>query len=123
MLRLSVSPILQGSALSALQQCFSKLATSGVPSLSVEQLLLLLLQPIVSDEGSADGKLAIPKQAFMGLAKCVATLAALNGGGVIPLAKKFLKDSKDKKSSESLKMIRYTRSYTNSFCFEFFFFL
>lgn len=103
LLKLSISPILQGGALLSLQQCFRKLATSGVAALGVEPLLQMLLDPILSQAGGAD--LAIPKQAFTGLAKCIATLAALNPGGVIPLAQKFLVDVEAAESSESLKMI------------------
>ena len=105
LLQISTSPILQGSGLEALCICFKTLAAANVPSLSVECLLQQLLRPIYAPDAVADGKLALPRQAFVGVSKCAATLAVLNTGGVIPLVTQFVNDISGDKTTESVKLL------------------
>ena len=106
LLKISTSPILQGSVLEALCVCFKTLAAANVPSLSVECLLQQLLRPIYApDAAVAEGKLALPRQAFVGVSKCAATLAVLNTGGVIPLVTQFVNDISGNGTTESVKLL------------------
>eukprot|EP00040_Diaphanoeca_grandis_P021169 m.112749 g.112749 ORF g.112749 m.112749 type:complete len:1275 (-) comp28217_c0_seq1:74-3898(-) len=109
LLELSTSPILQGSALDALCSCLKTLATSAVPCFSVANLLKLLLEPIytptnMEEDGQSD-KLVLPRQSFSSLARCAATLAALNTTGVLPLVSQFISDISNIKSSVSIRLL------------------
>jgi len=109
LLALSASPILQGSALEALCACLKTLATSNVAFFSVANLLKSLLEPVykstTSVEEAQGDKLVLPRQSFSGLAKCAATLAALNSAGVLPLVAKFINDIGNATSSVSIRLL------------------
>lgn len=72
------SPLLQGSALTAMTSFFCHLVKSGIPSLSFVELVQHLTNPVYNPSPAtqpANSSLAVHKQAFYSTSACVASLA------------------------------------------------
>ena len=72
------SPLLQGGALSAMQDLFQRLVAAESPVLPYSDLLAMLVNPVLGPRGGA-----IHKQGRANIAKCVASLVARNPAQVL----------------------------------------
>lgn len=89
-LQLAKSPLLQGAALTSMLDFFKALVQAELPGLSFNELLNMLIAPVLSGA-------SLHKQAFHSLAKCVAALANTNQREALPVVQKFLKELKSNK--------------------------
>merc|ERR1719232_1448318 len=70
-LKLAESPLLQGAALAAMLEFFKSVVSAGVPGLAHNDLLALLVNPVLGGKGGS-----IHKQGRANIAKCVASLVS-----------------------------------------------
>jgi len=84
-LKLAESPLLQGAALAAMLDFFRALVGAGVPGLSHSDMLALLVNPILTQKGSA-----IHKQGRANIAKCAASLVSHSQAEAIVVVKQFM---------------------------------
>ena len=99
------SPLLQGGALNALLEFFQALVVTGLPKLGFKDLLQMLINPVYNPVHQCSSNVfAVHKQAFHSIAKCVAALTVKNSSESNSVVNQFVKDIKNAKSSDSVKL-------------------
>ncbi|XP_064651957.1 cullin-associated NEDD8-dissociated protein 1-like [Lineus longissimus] len=101
------SPLLQGGALLAMLEFFQALVSSGAPGLGFKELIQMLLYPIYDPNHSAqppNTNLAVHKQAFHSIAKCVAMLTITCQSEATAVVRQFIRDIKNPKSTDSIRL-------------------
>lgn len=91
-LALARSPLLQGAALNSMLELFQALVKTGLPGLSYQELLHLLVAP-VKQLGTQNALPHLHKQAFHSLAKCVSALTVETPMEALRVAQQFLQDA------------------------------
>ncbi|RMZ95389.1 cullin-associated NEDD8-dissociated [Brachionus plicatilis] len=109
------SPLLQGLALEQTIEFFIFLVKHKQPGLQYQDLVMMLIKPIrdqslsvqtINGHGAYEStNLAVHKQAFYSIAKCVAALTVTNQEEGQLVIKKFIKDIKDSKSRDSVRLL------------------
>ncbi|XP_067930479.1 cullin-associated NEDD8-dissociated protein 1-like [Watersipora subatra] len=102
---LTRSPLLQGSALTSMLQFLRCLAASNTPGLQFTDLIKLLTDPIYHPESASsqsNTQLAVHKQAFHSIARCVAALALAND--VASVVNEFMTSLSKKETSDSVQV-------------------
>lgn len=84
------SPLLQGAALASMLDFFKALVKCKIPGCGYDELLHLLLQPVL-----LNGNQIIHKQAYYSLAKCVAAITTVCSNKALPVVQKFIYDIKN----------------------------
>lgn len=88
------SPLLQGAALTSMLEFFQALVQCQIPSIGYDEVLLLLLNPIIHTSGNQ----FVHKQAYYSMAKCVAAITAICPNMALPVVNKFVNDIKRSKT-------------------------
>lgn len=97
------SPLLQGAALNAMMEFFQALVATGNPGLRYGDLLTMITQ-IVYNPTTTTG-LAVHKQAFHSIAKCVSALTVTCPNESPGIVSQLINDIKNPKSSDSVKLL------------------
>ena len=84
-LKLAESPLLQGAALAAMLEFFKSVVSAGVPGLAHNDLLALLVNPVLGGKGGS-----IHKQGRANIAKCVASLVSHSEREAVGVVKQFM---------------------------------
>ncbi|XP_065063149.1 cullin-associated NEDD8-dissociated protein 1-like [Rhopilema esculentum] len=100
---LTRSPLLQGSALTAMLAFLTEAVKSDKLGLSYRTLLQILTKPIYEHDASLPS-LAVHKQAFHSIAKCVTVLTIVCKHEADAVVSKFISDIMDSKSSDSVRL-------------------
>lgn len=79
------SPLLQGTALTAMLELFAALAQSNIAGIRYDSLLQMLLSPVRSEE-------ALHKQAYYSLAKCVAAITVNDYENALLVVDQFVRE-------------------------------
>ncbi|XP_064597809.1 cullin-associated NEDD8-dissociated protein 1-like [Liolophura sinensis] len=98
------SPLLQGGALNAMLEFFQAVVKSNLPKLGFKDLSQMLIMPIYNPGQLPQGVLAVHKQAFHSIAKCVAALTIISQGEGSVVVNQFVSDIKNAKSSDSIRL-------------------
>lgn len=118
-LTLVQSPLLQGLALESLIEFLITIVNHKQPGLEYKDLVLMLTKPIreqqIANANSVyaengmqqtnSNSLAVHKQAFYSIAKCVAALTVKNQTEGQLVIKQFINDIKDAKSRDSVRLL------------------
>ncbi|KAK2169251.1 hypothetical protein NP493_1199g02046 [Ridgeia piscesae] len=104
------SPLLQGAALAAMLQFFQALLATKSPGLGYKELLLMLTNliyhpPSESQQTLSTAPLAVHKQAFQSIAKCIAALTITLPNHSSTDIAQFINDIQSPKSSESVRLL------------------
>ncbi|XP_022915623.1 cullin-associated NEDD8-dissociated protein 1 [Onthophagus taurus] len=84
------SPLLQGAALNSMLEFFQALVSCRIPDLGYNELLQMLLSPIVNPTTTQ----TLHKQAYYSLAKCVAAITVKCSERALPVVNQFIHDIK-----------------------------
>ncbi|GAB1606379.1 cullin-associated NEDD8-dissociated protein 1 [Argonauta hians] len=99
------SPLLQGGALDSILEFFQSLVKADLPNLASRDLLVMLITPVynpVTTTQTNNAVLAVHKQAFHSIAKCVAAIISQTEA---PKAiNQFVADVRHEKASDSVKL-------------------
>jgi len=96
------SPLLQGAALNSMMEFFQALVATQTPSLGFRELLQMITEPIYQARSSS---LAVHKQAFQSMAKCIAALTISCKQEGSNTVNQFINDIKHSKSSDSVRLL------------------
>jgi cullin-associated NEDD8-dissociated protein 1 len=119
------SPLLQGLALESTIEFFISIVNHNQPGLQYKDIVILLTKPIreqcntlnnkshhnnssnnfESPMGNSSSNLAVHKQAFYSIAKCIAALTVLNQQEGNSVINQFINDIKDPKSRDSARLL------------------
>jgi cullin-associated NEDD8-dissociated protein 1 len=114
------SPLLQGHALESSIEFFISIVNHRVPGLQYKDIVLMLTKPIREQQtngvqqqmetnnslsSSSTSSLAVHKQAFYSIAKCIAALTVINQEEGQLVIKQFINDVKDIKSRDSARLL------------------
>lgn len=118
LLLLIQSPLLQGLALESLIELYQEIVRHNYNSLTYKETIHMLTKPIYNPstiktknqpQETSSSSLAIHKQAFYSIAKCIANLTvdnkSINDTTYYLIIKQFINDIKSDKSSESIKLL------------------
>ncbi|KAK2158819.1 hypothetical protein LSH36_163g01004 [Paralvinella palmiformis] len=103
LMQLLRSPLLQGAALNAMMEFFQAVVAAGNPGLRYSDLLTMITQ-LVYNPTTATG-LAVHKQAFHSIAKCVSALTVSCPNESPGIVSQLINDIKNPKSSDSIKLL------------------
>ncbi|RDD39311.1 Cullin-associated NEDD8-dissociated protein 1 [Trichoplax sp. H2] len=98
------SPLLQGGALNALLGFICQAIRNKIPKMNPNEVLQMLTHPIYYPESQGQGSLAIHKQAFYSVAKCVAGIIMESSDLSTTVVQQLIRDLESASSSVSVKM-------------------
>ncbi|NWX41658.1 CAND1 protein, partial [Steatornis caripensis] len=100
------SPLLQGGALNAIIDFFQALVLTKTATMGHLELMKHLTAPVYSS-GSAGVSVALHKQAYYSVAKCVAALSSACPKEAPTTVNQFIQDVKSPKSSSAVKVLAF----------------
>lgn len=100
------SPLLQGAALGAMLEFYQALVAARTPGASFQDMLRMLTEPIYkpSNIQSSTG-LAVHKQSFQSISKCIAALTVSNETSCSNVVSQFVGELKGSKTTDSVKLL------------------
>eukprot|EP00112_Aurelia_sp_Birch-Aquarium-sp1_P013777 Seg2940.2 transcript_id=Seg2940.2/GoldUCD/mRNA.D3Y31 product="Cullin-associated NEDD8-dissociated protein 1" protein_id=Seg2940.2/GoldUCD/D3Y31 len=101
---LTRSPLLQGAALNSMLAFLTEVVKLQKPGLSYRNLLQILIRPIYEHDGSSTTALAVHKQAFHSIAKCVTALTFVCKHEAEAVVTQFIGDVMNPKSTDSVRL-------------------
>jgi len=101
---LTRSPLLQGAALNAMLAFLTEIVKANRSELSYRFLLKVLTKPIYEDNGTSSSTLAVHKQAFHSIAKCVTSLTLVCEKEAEAVVHQFISDIMNTNSTDSIKL-------------------